>query len=52
MDRRDLTYSFSCSFVKDPFEVPIFIAKHARTPSWQVKALVDATPISGPAYIF
>ena len=25
------------------------IARHASTASWQVKALVEATPISGPA---
>ena len=49
IDKSDFTYSFSRSLVNDPFEVPILIARHAKTTNWQVKALVDATPISGPA---
>ena len=31
--------------------MPRPIAKAASTPSWQVKALVLATPISGPAWV-
>ena len=30
---------------------PIASARQARTASWQVKALVEATPISGPAFV-
>ena len=30
---------------------PSAMATHASTESWQVKALVEATPISGPAKV-
>ena len=39
------------SCVIAPRALAIAIARHARTESWQVKALVDATPISGPASV-
>ena len=41
--------AFSASIV--PRATPISIASAARTVSWVVKALVDATPISGPARV-
>jgi hypothetical protein len=34
-----------------PRALPRPIASAARAASWQVKALVDATPISGPASV-
>ncbi len=34
-----------------PRATPAPIAREARTASWQVKAFVEATPISGPARI-
>ena len=34
-----------------PRALPAPIASDASTASWQVKALVEATPISGPARI-
>src|SRR5674476_979495 len=42
-----------CSSAADnsPRARPAAIARHASTASWQVKALVEATPISGPASV-
>ena len=41
----------SSSADSTPRARPAAIARHASTASWQVKALVEATPISGPASV-
>ena len=41
----------SSSSESAPRARPAAIARQARTASWQVKALVEATPISGPARV-
>ncbi len=45
------TSAFSSSALTVPRALPAPIASDASTASWQVKALVEATPISGPAMI-
>ena len=43
--------SFSCAASMVPRARPSAIARQASTESWQVNALVEATPISGPASV-
>src|SRR3546814_4444596 len=42
---------FSSAASRRPLARARLAAKAASTPSWQVKALVEATPISGPAWV-
>ncbi len=45
------TSSFSSASLSVPRARPAAMARHSRTVSWQVKALVEATPISTPASV-
>ena len=45
------TSAFSSASLSTPRARPSASARQAKTASWQVKALVEATPISGPARI-
>jgi hypothetical protein len=45
------TSFLSCSAVIVPRATPARTASAASTESWQVNALVEATPISGPASV-
>ncbi len=51
MARKSARWRLSCSADSVPRARPNARARQARTASWQVKALVEATPISGPASV-
>jgi hypothetical protein len=46
-----LTSVVSSSSLSTPRARPAAMARQASTVSWQVNALVEATPISGPASV-